>query len=85
MAITFSLLPTNPLTAYHGVMEQQHISDEQNPQAQLHGKLREWRAKHPELTDQEWERAMTAMEDYLRLAWRVYRQEHKDEPLPDEL
>ena len=47
--------------------------------------LVEWRARHPELTDDQFEEAMLELKEYLRLAWEVYRQQHPDRDLPETL
>jgi hypothetical protein len=47
--------------------------------------LVKWRDRHPELTDEQFEEAMTELKAYLRLAWEVYRQQHPDRDLPETL
>jgi hypothetical protein len=47
--------------------------------------LAEWRALHPEFTDEEFDAAMRELRVYLRLAWMVYRQQYPDLDLPDTL
>lgn len=47
--------------------------------------LTEWRSRHSEFTDEEFEEAMCELSEYLRLAWPVYCQQHPELDLPETL
>jgi hypothetical protein len=47
--------------------------------------MTEWHALHPEFNDEEWTEAMKELKEYLKIAWEVYRTQHQDLDLPDEL
>jgi hypothetical protein len=47
--------------------------------------LKGWHDHHPDFTDDEFEEAILEIEEYCRVAWRVFRQVHSTEDLPDEL
>lgn len=50
-----------------------------------HALIAEWRLRHPEFTDEEFEEAMDELSEYLRLAWPVYCQQHPELDLPETL
>jgi len=47
--------------------------------------LKEWHALHPEFNDAEWDEAMEEIKEYLKIAWGVYRDQHPDLDLPEQL
>jgi len=59
-----------------------HPTKEDNTTPDL---LTEWRSRHPEFTDEEFEEAMLELSEYLRLAWPVYCQQHPELDLPETL
>jgi hypothetical protein len=47
--------------------------------------LTEWRARHSEFSNEEFEEAMDELSEYLRLAWPVYCHQHPELDLPETL
>ncbi len=55
------------------------------PQKTSQEMLAEWRALHPEFSDEDWDFAMAEVKEYLKIAWEIYREQHSDLNLPETL
>ncbi len=58
------------------------INDEQEKRT-LQGELLEWRALHPELSDEAFDEAMRELRIYLPIAWQAFRESHPELQLPE--
>lgn len=74
--------PLPPLRCYDYALRMNDRLPQTNAMSDL---LTEWRAVHPELTDEQFAEALTELKRYLDVAWNVYRQQHPALDLPETL